>query len=375
MNALEDDRYPSPPSHLVPLENDGDEDLWDRLNADGASNAHHRVFRFLHKRAQRYKRPGIWMRSRSISDDMGMPEATVRTSIRWLAEHGYVERTEEVVDGESRLVIWCLWLMPSGRLDDLVVDFGNGVWSGPRARASKGRRRTCCAEPQGAGFGPDRADGCAHESARQYRKWTSKKNEMQTTDRVRGVVVSSAAPPGEQEKAPPALPLAPELAAAIADNVPDPDEHARFESEAPAWADRFTVAWVVKAIAEAAARRKVKPVHSLADYVRSVLEAWAKAGHPTPRLTRAAARSSDTNAPRPCEQEASKAAARDRESRDAGRLRAWNALADPEREAIEAEVLAENPPPMRMSPERMRGWARPGCLERMDRLAEAARGA
>jgi hypothetical protein len=163
--------------------------------------------------------------------------------------------------------------------------------------------------------------------------------------------------------------------AALDANVPDPAERDRLEREAPAWVARFTVAWVIKAILEAAERRKVEKVHSLAGYARSMLEDWAKVGHPTPRLTKAAARPSETNAPRPEEAAARKAERRESEAAESRRIRLWGGLSAAERAAIEAEVSSATPEMPRPLAGLRLAAIRNGCLERMDALPAGDRGA
>ena len=193
---------PVPPGWLEPKPNPGDMELLDELIESGATMAVVKVFRFLGRACVRYRQPGTWVFQSTIAKATGLGKSTVRVALHWLENGGWIARTAELVAGEAREMAWCLWLLPSGKLDDARVDLGHGVWSRGPDR-SKPRRS---APRVGADFRPPGADACAQGTAPEYSKRTGFEESTLTLTRP--------SPGGEEAEEPPSpapiVPAAPD---------------------------------------------------------------------------------------------------------------------------------------------------------------------
>jgi hypothetical protein len=170
----------------------------------------------------------------------------------------------------------------------------------------------------------------------------------------------------------------PTIAELIAQVIPDETTRLDLAAHVSQWVGLFTVARIILAIKEGAERRKRAKVHNLAGYVGRILSNWQAEGKASPRLAKGStsapisteASKAQYEAKREAEKEKERQLAASRASQEASLEARWQALAQTEREAIEAEVDRENPRPGRLSTATWGAIRRALCLDRLGRFAE-----
>lgn len=331
----------------------------DELIGAGATMAVVMIWRWLSRACERYAQPGTWARQCTIAGLCGLGNSTVRVALKWLEMEGWISRTREMIDGEPREVIWCLWLLPSGSVDAREIDHGGAWLGGPR------RPHAIC---------PPGADGCAPNSAPKNLKWILKTTEK-TTDGG-NVVVFSAAPSGGAEKipdappAPPPIPTPPPMppqVQAIVSELPEADRAKavpQIAARMPSLTASFTVEKIVEAMRRLLAAHACKSIADYGKFLNGILLNMQE----DDRLAavKAPPKSSLTNHPSAEESATAKAERRSADARDSARKRAWDGLTAVERESIEAEIRRETPPVPGQHPRFANAIVKLACLERMD---------
>jgi hypothetical protein len=201
------DPGPRPPDRLVPRVTIGEGVTFpDEFLDQDPPNSVIKVFRFLAGACARFGMAGTWVYQTTIAKGAGLGESTVRVALHWLRERGWVDRSDELIRGEEREMIWCLWLLRAP-LESGDVDFGRGfkyrIEDGQVVPPKAAGPRPMTAAP-GAAFCDPGADPGAQDSAPENSNGDCSKEPTFTFAKTRlspgegggaGVTPQAIAPP------------------------------------------------------------------------------------------------------------------------------------------------------------------------------------
>jgi len=166
----------------------------DQLVEERAPGSALRAFRFLDKMGRRSKpdgspRRGAWVRTSTIAKETDQAESTVRTvAIPWLVANGWLSPRDLQIQGEDRVMFWCLWLLPHDLAGE-ECHLGQGLkirGEGREIVPAREPRRRRTADRTARLISTEGAAACAQPAA------PNSSNEFKT-ERVVNV---NAAPPG-----------------------------------------------------------------------------------------------------------------------------------------------------------------------------------
>ena len=349
-----------PPPDLIPLVNSGEADVIRQLVALAAPYSVIKVLLVLGSLCKRYEEPGTFAYQCYLADNAKLGESTVRVALDWLEAQGFISRSQILVKGIDRVMIWCLWLIPSGRFDRETFDLGQGL---PRRKKSA-RKVDPTTKPQTIPICSPSAESCAQPNAPRDRKWIGiEDSSPDDRPRERGRVVVPASLGGEEDRTssptlpattsptPPAGPppdLDPRIEAELHRQIPDADEREALASKILTWTATHRTQWIINAIRQLAFNRakmaaKGQKIRDLAAYAEGILADWKAAGRCTLRGVKEAIEQAP-NTPSPEQADAAKAERQHLAATTQARHDRWQALSADAQAALQAEWEAANPP-------------------------------